>query len=318
MPNWCECDLLIEGPAGQVSAFLKQADATDARDFDFNCFIPYPEKYRRPDETAANWDRDSKRTGERPADGYNSGGKEWRLEHWGTKWNAHRVTVDKPQIVGDGARVVIHFSTPYAALIPVVRKASEMYPQLRMDLSYVEETQEFAGRLVCKGGKVLFHERDCCREPRDKAEELWQCICADPSILPDARLDAFDAAVRRDPNWRAGDASQQATQGRRGRQSCQTIPGREPGSAVVVGWDRELQSYFGQVWHVRSEFEVMHPRLSYWVGSHQGEVPSIFALAALMRTFAVIPAATLAQLLREPVRQEPPSQAHHPKLTHEI
>src|SRR5262249_27905953 len=69
MPDWCECNLLIEGPAARVRALLAHASAVSARDFDFNRFIPYPEKYRRLDEAAAAWDRDPGRTGQRPPDG---------------------------------------------------------------------------------------------------------------------------------------------------------------------------------------------------------------------------------------------------------
>jgi hypothetical protein len=224
--------------------------------------------------------------------------------HWGTKWNAHRVTVDELKVAGDEARVVIHFSTPWTAPTPVVRKASEMYPQLRMDLSYAEETQKFTGQLVCKGGKALFHECDPYWELCDE-EEFGQQSWEDPSIPPDDRLDAYDEVigpVRRD---RADDALQQAKQETRGGQSCRTFPAREPGSMVLVGWDRELQTYFGQVWQVSRDAS-----LSFRTGEHHGEVPSVFALAALLQRFAKIPAATLVHLHGEPLRQGPPGQPH--------
>jgi hypothetical protein len=104
---------------------------------------------------------------------------------------------------------------------------------------------------------------------------------------------------------------------------------------VVVGWDRQLESYFGQVWKEGGGFGSEHPCLDYWIGFSRRQVPSVFALAALMRGFAKIPAATLSRLLHEPVRQEPPGgageigrhakqhkipapQCHHPKLSHEL
>jgi hypothetical protein len=102
-----------------------------------------------------------------------------------------------------------------------------------------------------------------------------------------------------------------------------------------VGWDRQLESYFGQVWTDGGEFRSKHPRLTHWIGFSRRQVPSVFTLAALMRGLAKIPAATLSRLLHEPLRREPPagpgeigrpagqhdlpaSQHHHPKLSHEL
>src|SRR5512132_365387 len=112
MPNWCENDLAVEGPKEVMEAFLKFA-AGDSP-FDFNRFIPYPEEFRRLDDVAKAWDREHEgRTGydwhSRPKDGFNSGGYEWRVEEWGTKWPASRVELEGPVTSDDGKTLGVVF-----------------------------------------------------------------------------------------------------------------------------------------------------------------------------------------------------------------
>ena len=45
MPNWCENDLAVEGPKEVIEEFLKFAAGESP--FDFEKFIPYPEKFQR-------------------------------------------------------------------------------------------------------------------------------------------------------------------------------------------------------------------------------------------------------------------------------
>src|SRR5262245_41566713 len=59
---------------------------------DFNKLIPYPERYAKADRERWEWEKANPGASwaDAPEDGYNQGGYEWCLKHWGTKWNAFR------------------------------------------------------------------------------------------------------------------------------------------------------------------------------------------------------------------------------------
>lgn len=96
MPNWCECELEIEGN-GDIKKFKTYAK-TGENVLDTNKFIPYPKKYKNQDNKAKEWQQefDKLKTKEqrqewlknnpRIKDGFNSGGYEWCMLNWGTKW----------------------------------------------------------------------------------------------------------------------------------------------------------------------------------------------------------------------------------------
>jgi hypothetical protein len=167
MPNWCECDLRIEGPRVRVEEFLKFAEG-EGRGLDFNRLIPYPEHFAELDRAAVEWERKNPppwseevfRT--RPRDGYNQGGYEWCIKHWGTKWNTYNVSQSlyEPYSVSsvDGLEVEINFDTAWSPPRPVIERASELFPELRFDLRYFERGAAVNGLFVCEGGKVLANE----------------------------------------------------------------------------------------------------------------------------------------------------------------
>ena len=134
MPNYCENDLTVRGPTEVMDAFLKFAAGESP--FDFNRFIPYPEKFRQLDETAEAWDREHEGRPAcdrltRPKDGFNSGGYEWRVEHWGTKWPACGVKVEGP-LTGyakNAVTVFFHFDTAWSP--PKPRQSLGLIPSWR-------------------------------------------------------------------------------------------------------------------------------------------------------------------------------------------
>lgn len=102
MPNHVENWLTIEGQQDKVEEvvdFLRGtwADGSDCA-LSFDRVIPYPEHFKSLDTVAEAWDKeqkdkDSKTVNwtERPKDGFNSGGMEWCVENWGTKWGAYKI-----------------------------------------------------------------------------------------------------------------------------------------------------------------------------------------------------------------------------------
>lgn len=158
MPNWCECDLYVTGRDGRVREFLEFA-AGDIP-FDFNRFVPYPAEFEAMDREAKR-----RRQSDDPAvraegwtDGYNSGGYEWCLAHWGTKWNACRGRCGSTVSDGDVLTAALHFDTAWSPPTPVVENAAGRFPDLTFDLRFFERGVQFQGRFRCVGGEVVEHD----------------------------------------------------------------------------------------------------------------------------------------------------------------
>ena len=122
MPNWCENDLTVEGPKEVIEEFLRFAAGESP--LLFNRFLPYPEEFQfgrmmRPRLGTRSTPSSPITIGERrPKDGFNSGGYEWRVTNWGTKWPAFHVDVEGPVTGYDGKtlEVVFHFDTAWSPL----------------------------------------------------------------------------------------------------------------------------------------------------------------------------------------------------------
>ncbi len=171
MPNWCECDLYVRGKEDRVEEFLRFAAGPESA-FDFNRFVPYPEHFALLDRAACEWEAknpppwtaDVYKT--RPQDGFNQGGYEWCWEHWGTKWNAHRVEVQRPSNRKGEAIVEVHFATAWSPPKPVIRRVGELYTDLTFELQYFERGACFSGLLRYEEGEVVRDESGPYNGPR--------------------------------------------------------------------------------------------------------------------------------------------------------
>ncbi len=152
MPNWVECDFTVEGPKSELEKFKEFAKEGDEL-LSANKFIPYPEKYRKLDEEADKAEREGK---PRPKDGFNSGGYEWCVEHWGTKWGI----VDAELVEESDNYLKYVFNTAWSPPIPVILKMSETFPKLKFTLEYYEGSMGFKGTFIAKGGETLKDEYD--------------------------------------------------------------------------------------------------------------------------------------------------------------
>ena len=172
MPNWCECELVVAGPQAELARFKEVARETDEfrygedepRALSEDPFIPYPAKFRKKDEVAHAWDRENFIDGERmsglkpgakysdrPKDGFNSGGYEWCITHWVTKWG-----ICRPQVVEESSeRIFYTFECAWGPCTPIIAKMGEMFPELRFELVYYEGGMGFQGRFLVENGEVM-------------------------------------------------------------------------------------------------------------------------------------------------------------------
>ena len=191
MPNWCECDLTVKGPKDEIDRMLaersSEADPNgrpcdrEKRWIDFNKVIPYAKEFASqdeivhierqqveaitkgmgPDERKAffhrfgNANRAAGFDPYGPKDGYNSGGYEWCVRYWGTKWPAG--DFHRPKQSDKCFRV--SFSTPWGPALPVFQELSVLHPELEVTLRYYERGMGFQGIAVFKAGRILKDKR---------------------------------------------------------------------------------------------------------------------------------------------------------------
>ena len=137
MPNYVRNILRVEGENLQaVFDFV----GSHYSDFDFNKIIPET-------ETCADW-------------------YDWRVENWGTKWNA----VDA-QITEDG----FIFDTAWAAPLPVTKKLSELFPSIKFNLTWADEDAgQNCGQIIYKNGvEIQWYYPDRAEEIAEMYEECW-------------------------------------------------------------------------------------------------------------------------------------------------
>ena len=174
MPNYCENDLTIDGPADEVHRILQEIkgqyeDGSGVRDFDFNTLIPYPTHFAELDRISYEWEEAHKAPSsdwkDRPRDGYNQGGYEWCADNWGTKWNAIRVRDFKEEeSYPEGCiEASFTFDTAWVPPIPVIRALAEKYPKVSVEVRYFEQGQQLNGVL-----------RIPSAEEREDGEDEWE------------------------------------------------------------------------------------------------------------------------------------------------
>lgn len=168
MPNWCDNKLVVKGPKAELERFVKTAAGVPHKEtaeevISADSFIPYPKKFLDMDKQAhaaeEDYSRKYKEAGmeksenatnceilvygktweawhkanPRPdvKDGYNSGGYEWCIQHWGTKWGF----CDTARYIRPRS-VVYTFNTAWSPPVPLIEKMSDMFPKLTFILNF--------------------------------------------------------------------------------------------------------------------------------------------------------------------------------------
>ena len=139
MPNHCYNQLSLVGNESDVTLCLDFIHGErEDNYFDVNTVIPYPKEYADKDTNSAF------------GDGFNSGGYEWCLANWGTKWGAY----DSNIIERTEGFAVIEFSSAWSPPSPVVAKLAEKFPMLAIKLAYEEVGMDYSGFEKYDGGKL--------------------------------------------------------------------------------------------------------------------------------------------------------------------
>lgn len=146
MPNHCQCDLYVDGPEEDVNALLSLVGSDkEETDFNFGSVIPYPEHWKNLDKDMNEMGRKvfEDRYGKGAKDGFNSGGYEWRLQNWGTKWGAYKVKRR------DYEGVCITFQSAWSAPEPVIVELHKLFPTCSLHLEWFERGTGRCGGFSC-------------------------------------------------------------------------------------------------------------------------------------------------------------------------
>jgi hypothetical protein len=162
MPNHCETDLTISGPADLVDKCLDQYFTPTSYELDCDKVIPYPTQYREMDRIAHEWEDTQKAKGlspwdGRPTDGFNSGGYDWCCTNWGTKWGTYE---------GRGLRVMyntnsgrrkikLSFTSAWSPPIPVFYALCQMFPELNFVARSFESGGAWSSMTSFRRGRVV-------------------------------------------------------------------------------------------------------------------------------------------------------------------
>jgi len=173
MPNHCSNDLRIHGNPVLIQEFIEFAKAKrkthdiEGKEEEFeealSCdnFVPYPQAFKDQDEKACEATREMRKLPKKkrdwsklPKDGFNSGGYEWCLANWGTKWGCYDASDWKLY----KRSAMIRFDSAWSPPIPVIHAMAKRFPKLKFTLRYYECGMGFKGCLQVKGEDVLKDE----------------------------------------------------------------------------------------------------------------------------------------------------------------
>ena len=127
------------GGEGNRWWFPFEKEVKQRRLFDFNNLIPYPEKFGKRDDDAQLLSRSEfiEKYGD-DRDGFNSGGYEWCVANWKTKWDAvDPVWVEQHK--------TFHFDTAWGPSLPIVSALHKRFPTLHIYYEYYERGAAYIG-----------------------------------------------------------------------------------------------------------------------------------------------------------------------------
>lgn len=145
--------MIIRGNKKKISEIWKKHFPLDEKNgthyFDFNTLIPYPQRFIYQDELSRKH-REANPDDWSVKDGFNSGGFEWCVEAWGTKWNAYDQEVNYY-----GGVIKAEFYTAWRPPKGILQKLCELYPDVQITSSYEEAGMGFEGVYDNQNGKVV-------------------------------------------------------------------------------------------------------------------------------------------------------------------
>jgi len=176
MPNFCSNTLEISNLSQKsfeklIEQHTKQ-EGQEERTLVFDSIIPVPKKDN----------------GEPFDDWYN-----FRINNWGTKWEPNTYSFEASYDDNDrflGGYISIAMDTAWTPPLGIIQKLSEMFPEAKFEIKYVEPGCCFMGEDHYVGGEKIY---EMYSEDLDKIKEAypeyWEF---DEESLEDEKVDSLD------------------------------------------------------------------------------------------------------------------------------
>lgn len=150
MPNHVDQDLIVTGEVSILKKFLEFAQ-DDKHFISADKFLPYPRSFKIEDEVAD----DLLKQGISIINGYNSGGYEWCLQNWGTKWGIYNDSIKISKLTGKNGKLKFNFNSAWSPVNKIVIAMSQQFPLLHFELKYYERGMKFKGIFIVEAGNIL-------------------------------------------------------------------------------------------------------------------------------------------------------------------
>jgi hypothetical protein len=137
MPNWVHNQLQILGNDADVEHCL-DAIKGDKRALDFEQIVPIPASVERPKDAMSDA----------------SALLYWRVDNWGTKWNACDHLDGVTDCYPEGA--MIRFDTAWSPPLAVLLALSKKFPSLEIELHWTSAESGYQGMARYVGGEEKF------------------------------------------------------------------------------------------------------------------------------------------------------------------
>lgn len=158
MPNWSFNHLKVSGKKDDLKKFVEKSlvkiidenSGQESITFSMNATYPMPKEL---EETQSPVSKQNKKLIEKYG---TDNWYDWRINNWGTKWDTSSVSYD----VFD-TEFYVDFDTAWSPPVLWLEKVIQDYPELIFDMDWLEESNAFCGRMICKDGQVdMFDEGD--------------------------------------------------------------------------------------------------------------------------------------------------------------
>ena len=161
MPNWCYTNMEIRGDGEDLDKFVADMDYNtlhkSGESPQLNHFWPVPEELNVTSGFFGKNDDGTPSEKQLEMDAIYAVNREkyghqdwysWSIENYGTKWGVCRPEFDR---VSETV-IQVNFETAWSPADGLIRRISEMYPELLFACSYTEESDAFMGWEVFQNG----------------------------------------------------------------------------------------------------------------------------------------------------------------------
>jgi len=159
MPNHVDQDLVVTGDITTLKEFMAFAQEGEAL-LSADKFIPYPQEFKDKDAEGERLRAECQKTGDWSKytgfrDGFNSGGYQWCVQNWGTKWGIYDTVIKSQKLTGKKGRVKYNCNSAWSPATKIVLAMSQKFPALHFEMKYYECGMQFKGTFIAQNGEVL-------------------------------------------------------------------------------------------------------------------------------------------------------------------